>query len=178
MKLSNALISAAALLLACAWTPAIASNSASAKTSKTLPVLVTVNSQGDVIAVTPAYKLRPRFMHTVRDRVRKMITKPAMKDGKAVRSQLVMTFQLVPVKANDNDSHVRLKYLGSQSLPPDTWYWVHLAYGKLALSNQHSHGISPGSRLMTQTGPTQFGYRLSSNAAAGSRSAGRPGSRP
>lgn len=143
MKLSHALMLVAALLLAPGMFPAMSSQPAGVESHKMLPVLVTVDRKGEVTEVAPAYDLRPGFRHSISDMVKKMITKPAMKHGKAVRSQLVMTFALIPQAGHDGKSRVSLKYLKSQALPLDTWHWVHMTDNKLALENDKQQFMAP-----------------------------------
>lgn len=158
MKLSYALTLTAALLLAASWTPAMSSHPAGSN-QRLLPVLVNVNTKGEVTDISPAYKVRPGFNHALRETLKKMVTKPAMVKGKPVRSQFVATFALIPTTSADGKSTVTLKYLKSQALPPDTWYWVHRKppNDQLALANQHAQIMSPYSRFPGPSFQQEFG---------------------
>jgi hypothetical protein len=119
--------------------------------NRTIPVLVNVNAKGDVTDIAPAYKLRPSFTRQLRDALRKMITKPAMKDGKAVSSQLVITLALVPVAQGNGKHGVNIKYVSGQALPPGTWHWVHTSGHRLALAGQNQQFAMPiGDRAAKQ----------------------------
>lgn len=138
MKLSHALMLATALILASCWTPAVSADSA-AGAQRTLPVLVHVNSKGVITEITPAFRLRPGFRHIVRDTLNTMITKPALRKGKPVESQLVITLAVLTSKAVNGKAETTLKYLAAKPLPSGIWHWIRNAEGELALSSQFSN---------------------------------------
>lgn len=106
--------------------------------SHVLPILVKVNTTGKVTDISPAYKLRPSFQRLLRNTIDKMITKPAMKKGKAVNSQLVITLAVLTNKAVNGKEDTTLKYLAARPLPPGSWHWIRNAENRLALSSQSS----------------------------------------
>lgn len=119
--------------------------------SRTIPVLVNVNAEGNVTDVAPAYRLRPSFAHLLRDTLQKMITKPAMKHGKPVACQFVLTLALVTVVRDDGKYGVNIKYVSGKALPPGAWHWVHTSDHRLALSGQNQQFAMPiGDRATKQ----------------------------
>ena len=137
MKQTVAMMLAAALLVAFAWTPEAFADSNAAE-SHTLPVLVSVNAKGEVTDVAPAYNLRPAMKHLLKDTLNKMITKPAMNKGKAVDSQFVITLAVLVNEGAKGKVGTTFKYLAVKSLPPGSWHWVRNAENRLALSSQSS----------------------------------------
>lgn len=128
------------LSLAGGLVPASASNAAAGQ-SHTLPVLVKVSTTGKVTDISPAYKLRPSFQRLLRTTLGKMITRPAMKKGKAVDSQLVITLAVLTSKDANGETQSTLRYLAAKPLPPGAWHWIRNAENRLALSSQVSNYV-------------------------------------
>jgi hypothetical protein len=110
--------------------------------SRVIPLVVHVNDQGQVTDADPAYKVRPALMRTIRQTLDKIITAPAMKDGKAVSCQFVITLALVTVPQDNGKSSVDIKYVAGKPLPSGVWSWVHTNDHRLALINQSSSMIN------------------------------------
>lgn len=92
--------------------------------SRVMPVLVDVNTKGEVTEVTPAYKLRPPLERLLRDTVQKVVTKPALEHGKPVSCQFVLNLEMITTARDDGKYGLKLKYISRQALPPGGWYWV------------------------------------------------------
>lgn len=135
MKSTLAISLAAWMFLAGGFATASAKSTQAAQ-SRTLPVLVKVDTKGKVTEVSPAYRVRPSFQRLLRNTISKMITKPAMKKGKAVTSQLVITLAVLTSKDANGNAESTLKYLAAKPLPPGAWSWGHDAQGRLALTSQ------------------------------------------
>lgn len=116
---------------------------------RVVQVLVDVNANGEVTAVTPAYKLRPAFVRQIRDALQKMITEPAMKHGEPVSSQFVLTLGLVATVRENGESSVKIKYISSKALPNGSWYWQSSPNHRLTLAGQ-SYSPSPTMHWMVE----------------------------
>ena len=111
-----------------------------AGTSHTIPVIVKVDNKGVVTDVEPAYEVRPSFKHLLKDTLSKMITKPAMKEGKPVDSQFVITLAVMTTTGADNKQLTSFKYLTAKPLPSGSWTWTRDSQGHLALTSHTSQG--------------------------------------
>lgn len=105
-------------------------------TPHVVPVLVSVDTQGKVTQADPAYKLRPSIKQVLHDTVQKMITKPAMHNGKPIRSQFVINLAMTTTSTHGG-YNATFKYVSSKPLPNGTWHWSHDQTGRLALANQN-----------------------------------------
>lgn len=141
MKRFIVLTVGALFCLACAAVSASPANG-NPDPSRIIPVVVHVNDQGQVTEATPAYKVRPAVLRAIRQTLDTIITGPAMKDGKAVSSQFVITLALVPAAKDDGSQGASFKYISSKPLPPGVWTWVHTPDHRLALVNQSSSTIN------------------------------------
>lgn len=135
MNKAIALIISCVMVVAFAWAPAAQADT-NAMNSHLLPILVNVDATGKVTGISPAYKLRPSFQRLLRNTISKMVTKPAMKNGKAVNSQFVLTLSVLISKAVNGKAQTTLKYLSVKPLPPGTWHWNRNEENRLALSSQ------------------------------------------
>lgn len=106
--------------------------------SHVLPVLVTVNSQGVVTDVSPAYPLRkPSMRRQLKAALEEMITGPATSHGKAVASQSVITLALQATPQANGKYQVKFQYVGAVPVPYNgSWFWQHIDGHRLALTNQ------------------------------------------
>ncbi len=138
-----------ALLLALVGVSALANpaDGDSASQPHLLPVLVHVDTHGTVTAVSPAYELRPSMVKALRGSIQKMITKPAMKNGKPVRSQFVINLRMTTVVRKDGSHAAQYTYLSSKPLPAGSWHWTHTDDHRLALTDQSAQTI-PMDRTM------------------------------
>lgn len=139
MKRSTLFVSAVLFCLASAAASA-APKDAKPDQSRLIPVLVTVSRQGKVTEATPAYKLRPSFVHVIRDTLDKMITKPATSHGKPIPCQFVVNLAMTTVPKEDGTYGVSFKYISSKPLPSGSWYWVRTIDRRLALRDQQANG--------------------------------------
>jgi hypothetical protein len=137
---------AAVLVLASGFKPAFSKGS-NDKGLRIIPVIVHVDSKGKVTEAKPAYELRPAFVRAIRQTLDQMITKPARRNGKPIRSQLVVTLGMQIVKTANGKSSVSFRYISSKPLPDGSWFWTHTSDNKLALSNQHSIYMAGPSQL-------------------------------
>lgn len=99
-----------------------------------LPVLVTVNSKGDVTNMSPAYELRPEMKRLVRTTLDQMITGPAVWKDKPIASQMIVKLALDAKPEEGGKYSVRWVYAGNQPVPYDpSWHWNHIDGHRLAL---------------------------------------------
>lgn len=122
-----------------------------------IPLLVHVDETGKVTDVSAAYKLRPAMQNRLRDALRKMITQPAMQDGKPVSSQFVVNLSLVPVPREDGKYDMTVKYVSSKPLPAGQWYWTRVTEShRFALTNEQAARFEPHTDFMGgNPGPSQ-----------------------
>lgn len=137
MKNAIALILTTLLLLVAVWMPAAHADTNTGD-ARTLPVIVNVDKKGSVSEIIPAYRISPGFRNMVRDTLSKMITSPAMRDGKPVSSQLVITLGVVQKQLAGGKSSVSLKFLASKPLPAGNWHWLLRANKPPALANANA----------------------------------------
>lgn len=109
--------------------------------SRTLPVLVQVDSHGHVRDVSPAAELSPVADRMLRDTLDRMITQPAHEHGRPVASQLVVNLGLQADPRPDGRYDARFVYLSSSPVPAGSWYWVHIDGHRLALANRNDRTL-------------------------------------
>lgn len=129
-------------LTACAicalWLAGIAQGSEQAQAREqriVMPVLVTVNAEGKVIGMAPAYPLRADMRRLVGDAVNSMVSGPAYERGKPMSSQIVLKLVLVAQPLDSGNYSLRIEYAGSESLPYGTWRWATDSQNRLKLVN-------------------------------------------
>jgi hypothetical protein len=111
------------------------------------PVLVSVDEQGKVTDIQPAYPLTPELTRLLRANLSEMIRSPVTgKNGKPVATQLVMKLALQVDKRNSGDYDAHFVSLSVKPLPLGKWYWSSDAIGQLALASAdgNSGGASMG----------------------------------
>ena len=109
--------------------------------SRVLPVLVQVNSQGRVTAVSPSDDLAPRYARLLRQTLDEMITKPANDHGRPVASQFVMNLALQTSPRPDGQFDARFVYVSVSPVPAGSWYWEHIDGHRLALRRQGDNPV-------------------------------------
>lgn len=107
-----------------------------------LPVLVTVNSQGKITGMSPAYPLRPHMQKLLKTTLSQMITGPATYHGKAISSQSVIKLALKATPQKDGKYRARFAYVGAVPVPYGAWYWNHIDGHRLALVNENWRNMS------------------------------------
>lgn len=129
------LITVAVILGAYAGTAAWAgSDEGNGHERRMVPVLVNVDTQGNVTRAEPGIKLRPNIEQMVRQTLDTIINKPAMKDGHPVSSQFIANLAIDEVPQGDGTYSLKCSYVSSKPVPAGHWHWVHQQSGKLALS--------------------------------------------
>ena len=99
-----------------------------------LPVLVRVDKQGRVTDMQPARRLRPNMRRLLRKTLDQMIVSPAMRHGRAVRSQFVMQLAVEASKQADGKYKVHFEYVSSMPVPLLPLHWIRTEGDRLALS--------------------------------------------
>ncbi|MEI7037151.1 hypothetical protein [Fulvimonas yonginensis] len=105
-------------------------------TPRVLPVLVQVDSHGNVTSVSPSEQLAPRYDRLLRQTLDQMITGPAKDHGRPVASQFVMNLGLQASPREDGTYDARFVYVSTSPVPPGSWYWVHIDGHRLALKSR------------------------------------------
>jgi hypothetical protein len=125
--------------LLAAAAPVVAADSMSIThfTPRVLPVLVRVDSHGNVTDVSPSSTLSPRFDRLLRQTVDELINQPAKDHGRPMASQFVMNLALRAKPRADGKYDARFVYVSTSPVPSGSWYWVHMDGDRLALMNQH-----------------------------------------
>lgn len=101
--------------------------------SRVLPVFVQVNSQGKVTRILPAEPLTPRFDRMLGETIRGWVKKPAMMNGRAVDSSMIMRVALNVQPRDDGNYDLIYHYISSTATPMASgasyWRWTnnHLA---------------------------------------------------
>lgn len=110
--------------LMCAAGAAIAGQGAD---DRVVRVFVHVDANGKVAAVEPAVELKTELKTALRATLDRLITKPAVVDGKAVASQFVMDLAIKTAARSGGDFTATFQYLSSQAVPSGSWRWVRRA---------------------------------------------------
>lgn len=106
--------------------------------TRVLPVLVQVDSHGNVTRVDPASDLKPTMQKLLKQTLDDMITKPAHDaHGKPISSQFVANMKMQSVKRKDGGYGFKFTYVSAQPVPAGQWVWSHdPATHKVVLANQ------------------------------------------
>lgn len=129
----------ALLLGAFATAPAAFADSMSVNqfTPRVLPVLVQVDSHGQVRQVSPSVELAPQYDRMLRQTLDQMITQPAKDHGRPVASQFVINLGLQTTAREDGRYDAHFVYVSASPVPAGSWYWVHIDGHRLALANRN-----------------------------------------
>lgn len=107
--------------------------------SRVLPVLVQVNSHGQVTDASPATELSPALNRLLRKNLDELISKPATdKHGRPMSSQFVINVALQASPRQEGDYDAQFAYVSSSPVPSGSWYWVHIDGHRLALASRNS----------------------------------------
>lgn len=107
--------------------------SVNAMDNHVLPVFVQVNTQGKVTRILPAEPLAPKFDRMLGESIRGWIKKPAMVNGHAVDSSMIMRVALNVQPRNDGNYDLVYHYISATAVPMASaasyWRWTnnHLA---------------------------------------------------
>lgn len=99
----------------------------------TLPVLVTVDSQGKVTRIQPAYEVPRAAKPLLKTTLDQLITGPSIHDGKGVSSQAVIQLAVEAVPQDDGTFKVNFAYVKAMPVPYGSWFWNHIDGHRLAL---------------------------------------------
>lgn len=102
--------------------------------SDVLPVLIKVDSNGDITHMLPATELHGKTRRRVRAALGEMITGPAMDDGEAIASQLVVKLGVDANERDDGNYDVHFTYADAQPVPSGSWHWNEIDGHRLALT--------------------------------------------
>ncbi|MEO6800868.1 MAG: hypothetical protein ABI178_13100 [Rhodanobacter sp.] len=132
------------VLLACSGAAAASSGSLDEFQPKVLPVLVQVNSHGQVTNASPAIELSPNVNRLLRANLDEMINKPAHdKHGQPMSSQFVINLAVQAAPLGNGQFDARFAYVSATPVPAGSWYWVHIDGHRLALARQDSRYRQP-----------------------------------
>jgi hypothetical protein len=112
-------------------------------TPKVLPVLVQVDSQGQVRQVSPSVELSPQYDRLLRQNLDQMINQPAKDHGRPVASQFVINLGLQTTARPDGKYDAHFVYVSASPVPAGSWYWVHIDGHRLALANRNEIPMRP-----------------------------------
>lgn len=128
------------VLLACAGTAAASSGSLNEFQPQVMPVLVQVNSHGQITDVSPAIELSPKLNRLLRANLDEMINKPATdKNGRPISSQFIINLALQAGPLGNGNFDTHFAYVSTSPVPSGSWYWVHIDGHRLALARQGSY---------------------------------------
>lgn len=136
-------LSTALLLCAFAAAPVAFADSMSVNqfTPRVLPVLVQVDSHGQVRQVSPSVELSPQYDRLLRQTLDQMINQPAKDHGRPVASQFVINLGLQATARPDGKYEAHFVYVSASPVPAGSWYWVHIDGHRLALANRNEGPI-------------------------------------
>ena len=96
--------------------------------SHVLPVFVVVNSHGEITRILPAQPLPPRYNRMLDDTLRQWITKPAVMNGHAVASSMILRVSLDIHARDDGRYELAYHYISVVPTPTATassyWRWT------------------------------------------------------
>ncbi len=106
--------------------------------SRVLPVLVQVDTLGQVTSASPATPLSPAMDRLLRQSLDQMINQPAMVHGTPVPSQFVINLALDATTRADGGYQATFRYVSTSPVPTGSWYWVSVDNGRrFALGDRH-----------------------------------------
>ncbi|HET6587571.1 MAG TPA: hypothetical protein VFG67_07370 [Oleiagrimonas sp.] len=145
---TTCLAAACALLMGIAPLASADSMSLNRFRNHTLPVLVTVNSQGEVTRIQPAYEVPRAVRPLLKTTLNQLITGPSIHDGKGISSQAVIQLAVEAVPQDDGKFKVHFAYVEAMPVPYGSWFWNHIDGHQLALQSDtgsmyryHRHGM-------------------------------------
>jgi hypothetical protein len=115
-----------------------------------MPVLVHVDSRGQVTDVSPSAELSPKVSRLLRQSLDEMISKPATRHGRPISSQFVINLAVQASPRAEGDYLARFVYVSSSPVPSGSWYWVHIDGHRLALANRNDFNRQPRFHFDTQ----------------------------
>lgn len=102
--------------------------SVNAMDSHVLPVFVVVDIHGTITRILPAEPLPPRYNRMLDETLREWITKPAMVNGHAVASAMILRVSLDVHARNDGKYDLAYHYISAVPTPTATassyWRWT------------------------------------------------------
>jgi len=125
------------MLVASATAAASDSMSLNRFKSHVLPVLVQVDSRGQITDVSSSTQLSPSFDRLLRSSLDQMINAPAMDHGRPVASQFVINLALDVKPQSDGKYEAKFAYVSASPVPLGSWYWSHEDGHRLALVNRN-----------------------------------------
>ncbi len=107
-------------------------------TLRFIPVLVQVNAVGKVVNVSPSADLPRSLDRVLRNNLDEMISGPAILNGKAVPSQLVVNLELQTTPQTEGKYSAQFAYVSSAPVPAGSWYWAHTSGRRPILTERRS----------------------------------------
>ncbi|GLQ92791.1 hypothetical protein [Dyella acidisoli] len=153
--------------------------------SRVLPVFVQVNSEGEVTRILPAEQLTPKFNRMLDEAIRSWIKKPAMVNGHAVNSSMIMRVSLNVQPRSDGNYDLFYHYISTTATPMASassyWKWTNNNLALVTDSDElrdHRHDIE---RRASDAYPATYDRgslaRMASQTSAGSRASSNSSSR-
>lgn len=141
-----------------------------------LPVLVSVDRQGEVTEIQPAFDVPEQLRPMLRTIVQKMITGPAeTATGRPAASQTVFQFGLATIAGNNGSPSIKFSYEGAVLVPYGPWSWGRDASHRLVLQRANGQQFRrfsvPDGRDFQQNPSVMYGTvpNYGANLYAGSR---------
>lgn len=129
--------------------------SVNAMDTHVLPVFVVVDTHGTITRILPAEPLPPRYNRMLDETLREWITKPAMVNGHAVASSMILRVSLDVHARDDGKYDLAYHYISAVPTPTATassyWRWTN---SQLALVTEP--GGSWDDRRVEQRGSGRF----------------------
>jgi hypothetical protein len=137
------MLAVAGILAAVGGTAMATDGSLTQFTPKVMPVLVHVNSHGKVTSVSPSTALPPQLAHVLDSTLKGWISKPAVIDGRAVDTDMVVNVALQASPRDDGQYDARFAYVSSSPTPYKSSHWVSKDGYELGLAD-NSGGYGSG----------------------------------
>lgn len=158
--------------------------SVNAMDNRVLPVFVQVNSEGKVTRILPAAPLAPKFDRMLDEAIRSWIKKPAMVNGHAVNSSMIMRVSLNVQPRSDGNYDLFYHYISATATPMASassyWKWTNNQLALVTGSDElrdyrhdierHASDVYPAaydrSSMARMAGQSSAGSRASSNSSS------------
>lgn len=114
---------------------------ASQSNTRIVPVLVAVDSHGNITEMDPAPQLTPGLRHLLRQTLDQMINQPAHDtNGKPIPSQFVINLSMQATQLANGQYKAKFTYVSMQKVGIGNWHWSHSGHMRQKLALVNSNG--------------------------------------
>ena len=131
---------------------------------KVMPVLVHVDSHGNVTEVSPSSALSPKIKRVLADSLDRWINQPGMTNGRPVNTAMIVNVALKTEPRADGKYDLSFAYVSSSASPFYSAHWASINGDQLALIDNTGNyvydrgALNGGDTTMHRDGNTQSGY--------------------